>query len=418
MRKLFTAILFVMFAVVIFTAGYLRCNMIYLPGTTINGEDVSWQSKLDFWNNYLQDLPSIVVVKVDDTEYPVTLLSYTEPAVLTTNLKEYFSRAPITFEVTPILKEGFILTLLEKNNTQSKDASLVLNSNNKWELVPEVYGWDIDSDEVYSDLMSGKTYIDLDKYKVIPDVTAENLQEKYDSVSWMNEFEIKYTDGTSIEGSDLLPMVDGTTYELNVDEKVIKDLISPMSEFYDTRKDVYVFKPTSSDASIEIKRGKWSTLGKQLNLNKEVEYVMECIKERKSEINRTPCLTGYDDLTGTYVEVSIQEQHAWYYKDGTLVLESPVVTGTLGSHDTPTGVYYMSECLRDVTLRGPGYASFVSYWMRLTNSGIGLHDATWRNKFGNKIYTYSGSHGCINLPKSFAKELFKDSYVGMPVVIY
>ena len=45
-------------------------------------------------------------------------------------------------------------------------------------------------------------------------------------------------------------------------------------------------------------------------------------------------------------------------------------------------------------------------WMRLTNSGIGLHDATWRGRFGGAIYERDGSHGCINLPKTFAYELY------------
>jgi len=56
--------------------------------------------------------------------------------------------------------------------------------------------------------------------------------------------------------------------------------------------------------------------------------------------------------------------------------------------------------------------------MRLTWTGIGLHDATWRSKFGGKIYTYDGSHGCINMPKASAYELYDLIQVGDCVVIY
>ena len=56
--------------------------------------------------------------------------------------------------------------------------------------------------------------------------------------------------------------------------------------------------------------------------------------------------------------------------------------------------------------------------MRLTNSGVGLHDAYWRKSFGGSIYKTSGSHGCINLPKSFAYKLYDETYVNMPVIIY
>ena len=52
------------------------------------------------------------------------------------------------------------------------------------------------------------------------------------------------------------------------------------------------------------------------------------------------------------------------------------------------------------------------------NGGVGMHDATWRNKFGGEIYKTSGSHGCINLPLSIAKELYEEVETGFPVVSY
>ena len=82
------------------------------------------------------------------------------------------------------------------------------------------------------------------------------------------------------------------------------------------------------------------------------------------------------------------------------------VTGRVPDRKTPSGIFFISECAKNKTLRGPGYASFVNRWMRLTNSGIGLHDATWRRSFGGSIYMHDGSHGCINLPKDFAYELY------------
>lgn len=99
-------------------------------------------------------------------------------------------------------------------------------------------------------------------------------------------------------------------------------------------------------------------------------------------------------------------------------MDSGVVTGTKGKHDTPKGLYYISECIPGKYLVGDGYKTWVNKWMRLTNQGVGLHDATWRSIFGDSIYTYSGSHGCINLPSSFADKLFKVAYTGMPTIIY
>ena len=58
------------------------------------------------------------------------------------------------------------------------------------------------------------------------------------------------------------------------------------------------------------------------------------------------------------------------------------------------------------TLRGEDYETFVNYWMPF-DGGIGMHDATWRSKFGGDIYKTKGSHGCINLPLSVAKKIYE-----------
>ena len=164
--------------------------------------------------------------------------------------------------------------------------------------------------------------------------------------------------------------------------------------------------------AVQVRR---KTLRKTLNLNKETKEVLSLIDEHSSQSNRTPVMQGYEELGDTYVAVSIEQQHLWYYKDGELVDETDVVTGRLNKHDTPTGAYYITECIPGKYLVGDTYKTWVNQWMRLTNSGIGLHDAYWRSSFGGSVYTYNGSHGCVNIPKDFAKMLYKESYVGMPV---
>ena len=47
-----------------------------------------------------------------------------------------------------------------------------------------------------------------------------------------------------------------------------------------------------------------------------------------------------------------------------------------------------------------------------------MHDATWRREFGGNIYITSGSHGCINLPYSAAKEIYGYIEKGTPVICY
>ncbi|MBQ3773496.1 MAG: L,D-transpeptidase, partial [Pseudobutyrivibrio sp.] len=63
------------------------------------------------------------------------------------------------------------------------------------------------------------------------------------------------------------------------------------------------------------------------------------------------------------------------------------------------------------------YESHVHFWMPF-NMGEGLHDATWRNKFGGDIYKRSGSHGCVNLPLSAAEKIYDIVEAGWPVIVF
>lgn len=120
----------------------------------------------------------------------------------------------------------------------------------------------------------------------------------------------------------------------------------------------------------------------------------------------------------SYIVVSIKSQKLWYYKNGKLKLTSKVVTGQKGRYSTPKGTYKILGKARSVHLIGPDYRSYVNYWMLIDRRHqIGLHDATWRNRFGGSIYKYNGSHGCINLPYSKAKYLYKYAPVGTKVII-
>lgn len=118
-----------------------------------------------------------------------------------------------------------------------------------------------------------------------------------------------------------------------------------------------------------------------------------------------------------FVEVSIKEQKLWLFKNGNLIIETDVVTGNKSrGHSTPIGNYNVKSKARNVTLRGPGYACPVSYWMPFFE-GYGLHDANWRGRFGATIFETRGSHGCVNIPPANVPIIFANVEVGTPVFI-
>lgn len=122
--------------------------------------------------------------------------------------------------------------------------------------------------------------------------------------------------------------------------------------------------------------------------------------------------------SGTYVEISIAQQHMWFYENGKLILDTDVVTGnTDGECDTPTGNFTMTTRGQNVTLTGPGYSSFVNYWMGFYG-GCGIHDASWRSSFGGDIYQGNGSHGCVNTPLDKVQVIYERTDFGTPVYVY
>ncbi len=120
---------------------------------------------------------------------------------------------------------------------------------------------------------------------------------------------------------------------------------------------------------------------------------------------------------GTFIEISIDQQHMWFYENGKLILDTDVVTGNKGNNDTPKGTYYVESLARDTTLTGEGYSSFVKYWIGFYG-GYGIHDASWRSSYGGTIYKGNGSHGCVNTPLDKVKKIYEKVDYGTPVYVY
>lgn len=125
---------------------------------------------------------------------------------------------------------------------------------------------------------------------------------------------------------------------------------------------------------------------------------------------------GGQDWDKRYLDIDLTEQHVRFYDDdGKLVWESDCISGTPdGEHDTSTGVFWLNKPESPSKLIGydsngeKQYETEVTYWMPFDGISIGLHDADWQTDgFGGDMYKRGyGSHGCVNLPKDKAKELY------------
>ena len=85
------------------------------------------------------------------------------------------------------------------------------------------------------------------------------------------------------------------------------------------------------------------------------------------------------------------------FRDGELWDTSPVSTGKRG-HETPAGTFRILQ--KKVHHRSNLYDNApMPYMQRLTWGGVALH--------AGRVPGYPASHGCIRLPRSFAKKLYK-----------
>lgn len=212
--------------------------------------------------------------------------------------------------------------------------------------------------------------------------------------------------------------------EAVIDSEKVLAFVQDMSDKYDNLyKDKYF--NTTSGGTVTIPYTRYTTYGSLMNVRAEAEELEALIKSHKSPGEREPIYIKKEDrgtyannYGGTYVEVDITNQHMYYYVNNNLVFDTDVVTGCKANGNmTPDCVCFILNKARNVTLIGPGYESFVYYWMCITGQ-IGIHDATWRRTFGGEIYLWGGSHGCINTPLNKMSELYDMMEIGTPVIVH
>ncbi len=172
----------------------------------------------------------------------------------------------------------------------------------------------------------------------------------------------------------------------------------------------------------------YSTYGTELDKNAELKFIREAlhsdyIRDGEADIHvpayiHEATFRGLNDIGDTFIEVDLSDQYMYYYKDGELILETDIVSGDIPKGwTTPRGVFAIYGKDTDTYLYGRDYIDFVSYWMPYFR-GYGLHDSDWRDEWGGDIYTYDGSHGCINMDKDSARILYENVEIGTPVVVY
>lgn len=332
----------------------------------------------------------------------------------------------------------------EENQIAPTDA-YIQYKDGSFSIIEETLGSKFNTEELVKNikvaLSEGKQQLDVTKANgyVKPQVYKDD-QDLNNQLKAANEYCLSTITYTTPKGKEIA--LDGSTLitwlskqddgSYTKDESVFKEkltaFVKELASQYNSIGATRTF--TGKDGQSHTVSG--GTYGFRVSTDSEVSALLKIINENKSENNRIPEHTGQlpsgenGGIGTTYLEINITKQHLWFVKDGSVVLESDFVSGKESDSTrlTPSGTYYIYNKERNRVLRGTKqpngkyeYESPVSYWMPF-NKGIGLHDASWRSRFGGDVYINSGSHGCINLPTGFAGSLYSQIYVNLPVVVY
>ena len=427
---------------VVYLGGVFYFKNYSYPKTTVNGDKKTFVALKDITDPKYDDYKLTVKGKNNkEEEFTIEDLDFKveekEPLEINQNEFLWFVEAfknhdyKIDYNYTlseEKLDESIKNSKLNKDVEKSKDAEVELVGT-KYEIIPEKYGDELDlgktKESIITAFKNKEKEIELDEEYIRPTITKENkeIQEELETKQKLfstiltfdfddRKFEVK--------GEELISFYDKLQdgYQLNRDRvrAYVADLAKKTDTFGIDRK----FQ-TTGRGEVEVGGGIY---GWQMDVDKTTDNTMRAIEEAENkdveiEYKLRSLTRAENDIGNTYIEIDLSRQHLWFYKEGSLVVESDVITGApYGGRETPTGVFKVWSRETDRNLTGEDYSSPVSFWMPINWTGVGLHDASWQDKFGGELYKSRGSRGCINLPYEVAKKVYTEVKNETPVVIY
>lgn len=377
----------------------------------------------------------------------LSLLELPKNRKISCDVRQQIEKQAAIFDAAHLTQDG-------QQRKAAQNAEIVFNKKKgRYEIRAAVPGTEIDAAKLQArtretlensfakNLLAGTIKIEINEaiYKD-PPVTDRQLalKEKLELLNKRLEYypaaSVTYTFGSKKEqlGAETIrEWVVQNDKEIYLDEKKMRAYIAEMAEKYNTKRADRLFM-----TSYGYEVGMWQSEYGYV-IDQEAEYQQLCQDlESGVPIEREPIYaqTGYnrdgmDDLMGNYIEVGLDNQYMWCYKNGEAVMETAIVSGKPEGVNTKTG-----ETEDWSTLRGAfelaykaspfvlssdiyGYETEVQYWMPFED-GQGFHDADWQASFGGTVYQYAGSHGCINMPIDQAAALYSYVEGGYPVIIY
>ena len=432
----------------------------YYINTEINGHDFSMKTAADV-EKYMKDQVknySLTVLEMEqavdiiegdtiDLEYKAS--DEAEAAIKDQNAflwptgifskKSCQIELEVSYDESKLQQEIQNLQTVTREQIEPKSAYPKFDGN-QFVIEPEEIGTAVDRDvlneKINQYITEFKSELDMEKegcYK--RPVYTSNSKEVKAACDEMNKYlqaSITYTmtENVVVDKSVINSWVTvDDNMKVSFNENAVRDWLTAFGDKYDTVGATRTIT-TPTGKTVEVSGG---TYGWSIDEDTEFTALTNSIKNgevvtKEPAYYQTAASHSAQDWGDTYAEVDISAQHMWYISGGSVVLETDVVTGEpIPEKETTLGVYDILEKSLNKTLVGednpvtgkPIYETPVSYWMRVTWSGIGFHDAIWQPAFGGTLYRDGlGSHGCINMPLDMAAALYNVISVGTPVIVH
>ena len=334
--------------------------------------------------------------------------------------QNYTAKENMTYDKVKLKEQLEKLECVKKENqTAPEDAyvAYVAYKDSKFEIVPETEGNTLDFNGAYQALSeavaSKKRTIDLNSCPAVyvkaavmkDDPDLKNSLEKCQNLIRTKIVYIFGEETVTLEGDEIRNwLIFDERGRLQKNEDELRQCVAE-----------YVAQLAATHDTVNTEREFCTTSGRTVQINREPVYAMR--------VNAR----GMNDIGNTYIEVDLSAQHLYYYQDGSIILESDIVSGDMqyAERQTPPGIFQLYYKKSPSVLKGKmlengkyEYERPVTYWMPF-NGGIGFHDASWQPYFGgNRFREGGGSHGCINLPADKAAELYNRIDESVPIVCF
>ena len=436
---------------VLYIIGAVIFMQVYMPKTSVNGADISLEPKANLRENFKKswkDYALTIEGKDDKTDtMKASAIDYKETMpdfkvkeyspwawpVYAFIQKEYKVKTSITYDDVKLEKAlGDMHMVADKDITDPIPQMIVYKEGEGYTISDAKEGTRLDGPKLKKAVLDSFHRQDkkldakkADLYlKPTPAEDLDHMKKHVASLNAIEEYKLTYNFSDREEilaGENLINLYksaeDGS---LEPDEEKVKAYVAGLGEKYDTFKGTRDFQATGG-AMMRVVGGIY---GWQIDRPKTVEQLMTAMKDAKVRTmepvyKRRALSRNVNDIGNSYIEIDIARQHMWLYKEGNLVIDTPIVTGNpYAGNGTPTGTHEIWMKERNRYLTGDTWKSYVKYWMPFNWTGCGIHDSNWRGSYGGRIYLGGGSHGCVNTPPSKAPTFYENAFKGMPVIVY